>query len=327
VITAQSAARLAVWGLLIVWRALQGRRMNMRNQIGVLALLLGTACGSDGGAGGYTDPSNYPDDGYVTWNMAAAGSGSGAMPDASARVVWASNAGGANYLSDGSGRALYMFANDLPGTNSSACTGMCLEKWPVFDGQALTLGPNLMMSDFTRFARADGTYQTAFKGRPLYRFAADAASSVSGDAVGGRWYVARDYSAFVAAKMDVTPQGATAPTPFMTNRAGRTVYVFMNDTAGTAAKAPSSACADACLAMWPAWAAPAALETMILPSSMKATDFGLFERTVAGSAMKQLTYRGFPLYYHTPDTAPGATSGHMSGAWRAIDPSAFAATK
>jgi predicted lipoprotein with Yx(FWY)xxD motif len=299
----------------------------MRNKIGVLALLLGAACGLDSGAGGNIDPSNYPGDGYGTWNPPAAGSGASAAPDNSARVAWASTASVASYLADGLGRALYMFANDLPGTNTSACTGACLDKWPVFDGQALTVGPNLMMSDFTRFARADGTYQTAFKGRPLYRFAMDAANSVSGDAVGGRWYVAKDYSAFVAAKMDVTPQGASAPTPYMTNKAGRTVYVFMNDTAGTAASSPSSACNDACLAMWPAWAAPTALATMILPSSMKATDFGLFPRTVAGSAMQQLTYRGFPLYFHTPDTAPGATSGHLSGAWRAIDPSAFAAVK
>lgn len=300
----------------------------MRSKIGVLALVLGAACGSDSGPGGNLDPSSYPGDGYVSWNMSAAGSGANTATEASARVVWASNSSLGNYLADSSGRALYMFANDLPGTNSSACSGACLDKWPVFDGQALTLGPNLMMSDFTRFARADGTYQTAFKGRPLYRFATDAANSVSGDAVGGRWYVARDYSAFVAAKMDVTPQGASAPAPFMTNRAGRTVYVFMNDTAGSATIKPSSACADACLAMWPAWAAPAALQTMILPSSMKVTDFGLFERTVDGNAMQQLTYRGFPLYFHTPDTAPGATSGHMSGAWRAIDPTAFAsATK
>jgi predicted lipoprotein with Yx(FWY)xxD motif len=305
----------------------------MQKKIGstmLLALFLGAACGGDASPKGYTDVSEYPSDNYVPREPPSAGSGgSQAVVDTSAggeRVVWASTAAVASYLTDGSGRALYVFANDVPGSNTSTCGGACLDKWPAFDGQALTLGANLTASDFARFARTDGSHQTAFKGRPLYRFAPDAANSVNGDGAMGRWYVARDYSAFVAAKTDLTPQGASAATPYMTNRAGRTVYVFMNDTAAAAGSAPTSACADQCLDAWPAWAAPTTLDSMILPSSMKASDFSLFERTVAGSSMRQLTYRGYPLYFHTPDDAPGETSGHMSGAWRAIDPTAFAHT-
>jgi predicted lipoprotein with Yx(FWY)xxD motif len=59
---------------------------------------------------------------------------------------------------------------------------------------------------------------------------------------------------------------------------------------------------------------------------MTAADFGVFERTPGDNSTRQLTYRGYPLYFHTPDAAPGATTGHMSGAWRAIDPAAFAKT-
>jgi len=230
------------------------------------------------------------------------------------------------YLADAMGRPLYMFANDVPGSNSSACAAACLDKWPVFDAKNIQIGTGLMLNDFGRFLRADGSWQTTFKGHPLYRFAMDAAAGgVSGDAAGGRWFVARDYLAFVASKTDLTPEGATAPAPYLTNRAGRTVYVSMNDTAGSAGSPPVSACADKCLDAWPTWNAPATLGSLVLPSFMKAADFGQFQRTVGGASIKQLTYRGWPLYFHTPDAAPGETTGHLSGAWRAIDPTAFAA--
>jgi predicted lipoprotein with Yx(FWY)xxD motif len=248
----------------------------------------------------------------------------GGVNTSTADVVLTNGAAFQAYLADAAGRALYMFANDTPGSSSSTCTEACLDKWPVFDAKDLEVGTGLTLSDFGRFLRADGSWQTTFKGHPLYRFAMDsAAGAVSGDAVGGRWFVARDYLAFVASKANLTPQGATAPAPYMTNRMGRTVYVFMNDTAGSNSIPPASACVDKCLDAWPIWNAPATLGSLMLPSSMKAADFGEFTRSVGGAQIKQLTYRGWPLYFHTPDVAPGETTGHLSGAWRAIDPKSF----
>jgi predicted lipoprotein with Yx(FWY)xxD motif len=312
----------------------------MQNKVRVgsilaLAALLVAGCDGNSASAPYAgSPEPTSSDGYGGYvppvePAAAAGSaavqaGSGAVTGAP-NVVLASGGASAAYMTDGSGRALYMFANDVPGTNNSTCTAACLDKWPVFDAKQISVGAGLTASDFNRFQRADGAWQTTFKGHPLYRFATDAAGSVSGDGAAGRWYVARDYLAFLLAKTDVTPQGASMPAPFMTNRAGRTVYVFMNDTAGAAGKPATSACVDKCLDAWPVWSAPATPGTMVVPSSMNAADFGQLERTVAGAAVKQLTYRGYPLYFHTPDVDPGATSGHMSGAWRAIDPATFPA--
>jgi predicted lipoprotein with Yx(FWY)xxD motif len=288
--------------------------------LGYTALLL--VIGAGEGCIGTSEDSHpaYPSASWSPQSSNAAGSG--AQVTASVNLA---GDGPAAYLSDAAGRALYIFANDVPGSNASSCNAACLEKWPAFDAVSLTVGSGLTASDFTRFQRPDGAWQTTFKGRPLYRFAADAVGS-SGDGASGRWYLARDYNVFVAAKTDLTPQGASMPAPYMTNRAGRTVYAFMSDTAATSSKLPVSACADKCLEAWPAWPAPPALETLILPASLKLADFGVFERTSAGTSVKQLTYRGYPLYFHTPDVAPGATSGHMSGAWRAIDPAMFAAT-
>jgi predicted lipoprotein with Yx(FWY)xxD motif len=263
------------------------------------------------------------------WTPSAGGGDSGAAdaaaPLAPADVELHSAAGFDNYLADAQGRPLYLFANDLPGANASTCTGACLDKWPVFDAKDIQLGQGLNAADFGRFQRAEGTWQSTFKGRPLYRFAADpAGGGVTGDGMGGRWFVARDYFAFTAAKADLTPEGASAPAPYLTNRAGRTVYVFLSDTPGQAGAAPISACADKCLDAWPTWNAPASLDALALPSTMKATDFGVFERVAGGATVKQLSYRGWPLYFHTPDAAPGETSGHGMGAWRALDPVGFA---
>jgi predicted lipoprotein with Yx(FWY)xxD motif len=151
-------------------------------------------------AGSAPDSSN---DGYGQPPSAAAAGSSAAQagssaPIASAAVALASSPTFDSYLTDSSGRTLYMFANDVPGTGTSACTATCATKWPVFDVKDLAVGTGLVATDFSRFQRADGVWQTAFKGHPLYRFAMDTGASVSGDGAAGVWYVARDYLAFVA---------------------------------------------------------------------------------------------------------------------------------
>jgi predicted lipoprotein with Yx(FWY)xxD motif len=229
---------------------------------------------------------------------------------------------GGQYLADSRGRALYLFANDTPGRLDSACTGDCLQKWPAFDVNDVSVEDGLLETDFERFQREDGRWQTAFKGRPLYYFAMDGASGeMSGDGLGNRWFVARDYLAFLAASAAVTPEGASEPTPFLTNRAGRTAYIFLKDQAGFDGDDPDSACDATCISAWPVWAAPNPLGEVVVPSSMRAADFGWFERDEGG---RQLSYRGFPLYYFAQDELPGSVTGHRNGAWRAIDPILFA---
>jgi predicted lipoprotein with Yx(FWY)xxD motif len=308
-----------------------------------LSLLVIAACEGVDDNGNMGSDNSYADNTQTVKKDAGASSGTqardsgGAHVDEAAAVADASSvdAGMAeadlalrsgvafqNYLADRQGRALYFYANDVPSSSASTCTGACLEKWPVFDVKNASLGDGIAQADVSRFMRADGAWQTTFKGRPLYYFAMDAAGSgVAGDGVGGRWFVARDYAVFVAAKADLTPDAASAAAPYMTNRAGRTVYAFKTDTAGSS---PTSACNDACLDAWPVWKTPGALTDLVLPSNMKSADFAQFQRMIAGAAVQQLTYRGWPLYFHTPDDAPGKTSGHMTGAWRAIDPVSFA---
>jgi predicted lipoprotein with Yx(FWY)xxD motif len=242
-------------------------------------------------------------------------------------VALRSGAAFKNYLSDRQGRPLYFFANDVPGSSASTCTGTCLEKWPAFDAKNASLGEGIAAADVARFMRADGAWQTTFKGRPLYYFATDASmSGVNGDGVGGRWFLARDYTVFFAAKADLVPDAASDATPYLTNRAGRTVYVFKNDSAARAGSPALSACNDTCLDAWPVWKTPSTVTDLVLPSNLKSADFSELQRTIAGAPVQQLTFRGWPLYFHAPDDLPGETSGHLTGAWRAIGAASFAQT-
>jgi len=283
-------------------------------------------------AGCESDEAAYPEDLAYQPPTSSDSTADGSASDATdvspgADIALLSDSTFHGYLADSEDRALYMFVNDVPGAGASTCVDGCLEKWPVFDVKDVSVGEGLSAPDFGRFLRADGRWQTTFKGHPLYYFALDGdTGEVSGDGVGGRWFVARDYFAFLGASAALTPEGATEPSPYLTNRAGRTSYVFMKDSAGGGSSEPVSACTDGCLASWSIWGAPPSLDNLIVPSTMDARDFSQFEREVSGDVVKQLSYRGWPLYYYTTDDLPGETSGHQTAAWRAIDPTKFAET-
>lgn len=90
-------------------------------------------------------------------------------------------------LVDGKGMTLYMFANDS--ANTSTCTGPCLVKWPALLGKP-TEGSGGDDSKLGSFQRDDGSTQATYNGWPLYYWAGDsAAGDVSGQGVGGNWWV------------------------------------------------------------------------------------------------------------------------------------------
>ena len=94
------------------------------------------------------------------------------------------------FLVDGEGMTLYSFANDVPGSETSACSGECAEKWPVFFAQEILVPPELNKTDFQGFLRDDGSIQTTYKGWPLYYYFEDeAAGDAKGQGLGDVWYV------------------------------------------------------------------------------------------------------------------------------------------
>lgn len=231
-----------------------------------------------------------------------------------------------NILTDNQGRTLYFFARETKGV--SACTGGCLNRWPLFyrEELILTQGGTLTQADFGTVG--DGaSKQRTYKGRPLYYYSAsndaviEPAGEKGGEGFGNVWYVAKpDYSLMVASAQLVGLDGknytstyieGTANTRYFTDGAGRTLYLFTNDKKDTNTFTNATFTNDAA---WPIFHVPIDR----LPTGLNASDFG--EINVHGRT--QTTYKGWPLYYFGQDTAKGDNKGvsvAAPGKWPVIN--------
>lgn len=80
----------------------------------------------------------------------------------------------------------------------------------------------------------------------------------------------------------------------MTDAKGMTLYTYAKDTTGV------SNCSGQCLAIWPAYIAPASASN--LP-----TDVTVIKRT---DGTMQYAYKGIPLYYYSKDKKSGDVNGN-----------------
>lgn len=99
-----------------------------------------------------------------------------------------------NYLADGAGYTLYIYARDTPYSNSSQCTGACSSLWPPFYANGIILSQSasqLNSSDFGTISRPDGLMQTTYLGHPLYTYSGDKSpGEVNGQGLLGVWFAA-----------------------------------------------------------------------------------------------------------------------------------------
>lgn len=223
-----------------------------------------------------------------------------------------SNATVGKYLVDKDGRTLYYFSNDVNG--SSNCTGGCLTVWPIFYADAsATFSSELTAADFATITTATGEKQTTYKGWPLYYYAPggtpEAAGETKGEAVNNIWFVAKPtYSITIANYQltgadgikylsDYTPgDGRTA---YFCDEKGNTLYFFGKDSALTNKFTKPDFSNDA---VWPIYQT----ENITVPSTVDKSLFAVID--VYGK--KQLTYKGWPLYYYGPD---GYVRGNNKG--------------
>jgi predicted lipoprotein with Yx(FWY)xxD motif len=90
---------------------------------------------------------------------------------------------------------------------------------------------------------------------------------------------------------------------------GRTLYLFMNDTANT------SVCTGGCAQTWPPLLVTGAPTGGL---GVEASKLGTTSRTDGGT---QVTYNGHPLYHFASDSAPGDTKGQgVGGNWFVVSP-------
>jgi predicted lipoprotein with Yx(FWY)xxD motif len=225
-------------------------------------------------------------------------------------------------ITDGSGKTLYFFSPDANG--SSACTGGCLTVWPLSFSDNSTLGTGLTASDFSSITRADGTKQSTYKGWPLYTYSGDAAAgSVSGDGVGGIWFVAKpDYTIMLAQtqmvgndgiQYDSTYKAGTGKSLYMTDDHGVTLYSFSVDKSGTNNYTKSDFSNDS---FWPI------VQISTVQSVPSVLDKSAFS-SITVFTKPQLTYKGWPVYKFGPDAnTRGNTKGisvPTPGIWPVMD--------
>ncbi len=92
------------------------------------------------------------------------------------------------HLTDTEGNTLYFFKKDSPG--KSACSGGCVEKWPLYFRPKVGAPKGLTAEDFGTITREDGQKQTTFRGYPLYYFAGDKKpGDMNGQGVNKAWFV------------------------------------------------------------------------------------------------------------------------------------------
>jgi len=84
------------------------------------------------------------------------------------------------------GKTLYTYAKDA--ADKSACVDQCAKNWPPFGAAADAKA----QGDWTIIARADGSKQWVYKGKPLYFWVKDKKQGdTTGHGVGKVWAVAR----------------------------------------------------------------------------------------------------------------------------------------
>ncbi|MEV0443283.1 SCO0930 family lipoprotein [Streptomyces spectabilis] len=92
---------------------------------------------------------------------------------------------------DKNGMTVYRFTKDSAWPMKSACTGACLEKWPVVEPVAKNDTKGILEKGFVTFDRPDGRKQQTIDCWPLYTFAGDKKpGDTNGQGVGGTWFAA-----------------------------------------------------------------------------------------------------------------------------------------
>jgi predicted lipoprotein with Yx(FWY)xxD motif len=85
---------------------------------------------------------------------------------------------------------VYSFKKDVKDSGKSNCSGVCLALWPAVVAPSINPQVDGVTGTVGTITRDDGTMQVTVNGLPVYTYAKDsAAGDVSGQGVGGVWYV------------------------------------------------------------------------------------------------------------------------------------------
>ena len=205
---------------------------------------------------------------------------------------------------------IYTFDRDAP--DKSNCVAQCAQAWPPV---AAPPGSR-PVGEWRPIARADGSAQWAFRGKPVYVYAKDADRTdrnALGDGLGGVWHV---LAAIPGAPISAAGGAGVAPTApasvriergsdgqgFFSNLHGYALYSFDRDAGG------KSLCSGDCAIAWPPLTAA--------EGSAPVGDWTIFQRT---DGRLQWAYKGRPAYSRSGDQPDGGHGGDgVRGEWHLL---------
>src|SRR3984957_16143027 len=163
---------------------------------GLLAAACGTAAGSTTGSTAAGTPAS---------------SGS-----TTATVIESHQGSAAPFLTNSSGRAVYLWAADS--MNKSMCSGACAQAWPPVTGKGqVTAANGAKAADLGTIPRSDGTKQVTYLGHPLYYFAGDSGpgqtNGQGSDSFGAKWWLVTPAGAKTTAADTAASTGSSSSTP------------------------------------------------------------------------------------------------------------------
>jgi predicted lipoprotein with Yx(FWY)xxD motif len=145
----------------------------------VVVAALAACSGPGGTSGGYGSDTTPTPSQTATPSAGASASGDLAVADSSLGQI----------VVDGDGMTVYVFDTDTQGSNASACTGQCAEKWPAVETTSDAPSVEGVTGQVATITGIDGGKQLTINGWPIYTYAGDsAAGDVAGQGVGGIWW-------------------------------------------------------------------------------------------------------------------------------------------
>jgi predicted lipoprotein with Yx(FWY)xxD motif len=132
-------------------------------------------------------------------------------------VITTATTSAGSVLTDGSGRAVYLWVKDTGST--SACSGACVGAWPpVTTTGTVTASGGASASDLGTITRSDGTKQVTYDGHPLYYYAGDSGSGMASgqgsDSFGAKWWLVSPSGSDVTASVSsFTADGGSGTEP------------------------------------------------------------------------------------------------------------------
>jgi predicted lipoprotein with Yx(FWY)xxD motif len=130
---------------------------------------------------------------------------------------------GKSFLTDSSGRSLYLWVPDT--STKSTCSGACATAWPPLTTTgAPAAGAGVTASDLGTISRSDGTKQVTYDGHPLYRFSGDSgAGETKGEGsngFGAPWYLVAPSGQQITSLSAASSKQSTAPSPAPSSGSG-----------------------------------------------------------------------------------------------------------